>query len=229
MYKNKTIVAFIPARGGSKGIPNKNLFPLNGHPLLYYTIQCAKNASYIDEIVVSTDSPKIADYCSNLGCTIINRPPELSTDKSPTIDAIMHAIETCRKIGKEWDYLCLLQATSPLRKPFHVQEIIEQAIDKNQKGVVSVHRVQNHPILMRFADQNMQLKNVLNTSSTVRRQDMPPVYYVNGTIYLCQTDILTWQTSLNDMPFGYKMDEKYCVDINNLSDIHICQSLLEDE
>ncbi len=228
MYKNKTIVAFIPARGGSKGIPNKNMYPLNGHPLIYYTVLSAQKAPYIDEIIVSTDSSEIAEYCTSLGCTVIHRPPELATDTSPTIDAVMHMINTCHQQNKKWDYLCLLQATSPLRKSFHIQEIIEQAVDKNQEGIVSVHRVKNHPILMRFSDGGMKLKNVLNMSSTVRRQDMPPVYYVNGSIWLCKTNILTPNISLNDLPFGYEMDEKYCVDINNLSDMHICKSLLED-
>ncbi len=231
MYRDKRIVAFVPARGGSKGIKNKNLYPLHGNPLIYYTLKEAAASSYVDEIAVSTDSPLIADYCKSteFPCTIINRPAEISTDTSKTIEAVMHTIKTMRAEGKEFDYLLILQPTSPLRQSFHIQEIIEKCIDEDRIGMVSVHEVLHNPILMRYVDEDMKVTNILqNQTSTVRRQDMKKVYYVDGCLYICRTDILTSETSLNDLPYGYKIEKKYPIDINIMADMISCEDALQE-
>lgn len=230
MYQNKKILAFIPARGNSKGIPNKNLYLINGKPLIQYTLECAAKAEYIDEIIISTDSEKIANFCTSLpdiSCTIVKRPPELSLDTSKTIEAVMHTLETIKAQHKEFDYLLILQPTSPLRRSFQIQEIIEKTIDRDLDGCVSVRPVQDHPILMRFADDEMNLTNVLNQSSTVRRQDMPKCYYVDGSLYIVKIDTLSLETSLNDFPNGYLNTLTCNLDINTLEDIKICEQFLK--
>ncbi len=230
MYNKKKIVAFIPARGGSKGIKDKNLYPLHGHPLIYYTLKEAVASSYIDEIVVSTDSTEIANYCKSteFPCTIVKRPAEISTDTSKTIEAVMHTIETLNKQEKEFDYLLILQPTSPLRQSFQIQGIIAECVDKNRIGMISVHEISYNPILMRYANDEMQVTKILqNQTSTVRRQDMKKVYCVDGMLYIYKINSLTNETSLNDIPYGYKIDPQYAIDINMLPDIIACEKLIQ--
>ncbi len=228
MYKGKKIIGFIPARGGSKGIKNKNLFPLNGNPLIYYTLKSAAETPAIDEIVVSTNSNEIAEYCrsTEFPCTIINRPEEISTDTSKTIEAVVHTLDVFRANGKHFDYLLLLQPTSPLRQVFHIQQIIEKCIDTNKEAMLSVHEVINNPVLMRYSDNDFNLTKILNQNSTIRRQDMQKFYYVNGLLYIYKVDKLNLETSFNDIPYGYEVERKYAIDINNISDMQECEKLL---
>ena len=230
MYQNKKIMAFIPARGGSKGIKNKNMVLLNGQPLIWYSIIEAVKSEYVDDIYISTDSDVIANYTLSLGFDnvhVIRRPDELAQDTSKTIDAVVHTFNVLKEQGKHYDYMVELQPTSPLRQVFHINEIIKQGIDKNQPDVVSVHKVHEHPILMRWKKED-DLTTVLPMSSTVRRQDMPPVYYVDGMLYFYRTDLLTLETSLNDARYGYEVDEAYCVDINNPADLLECEHQLKE-
>lgn len=230
MYSNKKIMAFIPARGGSKGIKNKNMVLLNGQPLIWYSIMQARQSQYVDDIYISTDSEIISDYALSLGFDnvyVIKRPDELAQDTSKTIDAVVHTFEVLKAQNKQYDYMVELQPTSPLRQVQFIDEIIVQGIDKNQPDIVSVHTVHEHPILMRWKKDD-DLTTILPTSSTVRRQDMPSVYYVDGMLYLYRTDLLTLETSLNDARYGYEVDEKYCVDINNPTDLIECERRLKE-
>ena len=127
MYKNKRILALIPARGGSKGIKDKNIIELCGKPLIAYSIDAAKNSKYIDDILVSTDSEKIAEVAKKYGARVpFLRPYELATDTSTTLDVVLHAIDYVNKEEKKYDTLILLQPTAPLRKT----EDIDSAIEK---------------------------------------------------------------------------------------------------
>lgn len=224
MYKNKKIMAFIPARGGSKSIIGKNLSLFNGKPLLYYTFKTALETPSIDDIYISTDNTEIADYTTHFSnkIQIINRPKELSLDTSKTIEAVMHALKELKSKNKIYDYMIILQPTSPLRQVFHIEEIIKQGIDNNQDDIVSIHKIQHNPVLTRYRDHGMLIHPILNTTSTVRRQDMKTPYYVNGLLYFYKIADLTLETSLNDARYGYEVEEKYCPDINRLLDIDLC-------
>lgn len=227
MYKDKKIIGFIPARAGSKGIVKKNTHLLDGKPLICYTFEQAQKSRYLDDIVCSTDGKEIAELSQKAGIKVINRPPELASDNSPTIDAVLHAVNELKKQQKYYDYLLTLQPTSPLRKPEHIDGIIEECINNDFLGMLSVHAVKYNPVLVRFIN-NKQLTPILNTSSTVRRQDMQKACYVNGMLYICKTDILTTQFSLNDIPYGYEVDPQYSIDINDPEDINQCEKTLKN-
>ena len=231
MYKNKKILAVIPARGGSKGIPSKNIFNVGGQPLIKYTIDCAKNSKYLDRTVISTDSLEIKRVAEEYGGDVpFMRPAELALDTSKTIDSIVHAVKTLKEMGEEYDYVMIIQNTVPLRKSWHVDESIEKIVDSNERSLVSVTEVEQHPILMRTLNEDGTLKNLLHMNSTMRRQDFPKFYKVDGAIAIQKIDKeFNLNTSINDGKLAYIMDSKYSIDIDNYIDIKVIEYYLEKE
>lgn len=223
MYKNKKILAVIPARGGSKGIPEKNIVEVNGRPLIDYTISEALKSKYLDNVIVSTDSEKIAEIAKKCGAEVpFLRPKNLAEDQSKTIDVLINLINQLTATDIFYDYIVLLQPTQPLRKSFHIDEAIKLAIDNEYKSLLSVNLVQEHPILVRTIDNQGRLKNLLNINSTVRRQDFPTYYKVNGAIYINKIDDdFNENTSLNDNQYSYIMDKEYDLDIDDPLDLEV--------
>lgn len=221
MYKNKKILAIIPARGGSKEIPLKNIIEIYGKPLLVYSIECAKESKYIDKVIISTDSLLIKEIAEKNGGEVpFLRPSELAQDTSKTIDCLIHAVNCLKKYGEEYDYVVLLQNTSPLRKGKQVDEAIEKLLESNERSLVSITEVEENPVLMRTLNKDGILKNILSVNSTIRRQDFPKFYRVNGAIYIQKIDSgFNLSTSLNDGKLAYIMDEKTSVDIDTYLDI----------
>lgn len=225
MYQGKRIVAIIPARKGSKGIVNKNMALLVNEPLISYTIKAAKKSAFLDEIVVSTDGDEIASYALEQGVNVVRRPLHLVQDTSKTIDCIIHALDVLKNEGKQFDYMMILQPTSPCRRTDQIDGMIAWMIDKDYANAVSVTKISYNPILMRYKEGDL-VQNVLSSTSTVRRQDMKDTYYVNGSLYLYKTDTLTSETSLNDARYGYETDKDSSVDINAPADLEACEILL---
>lgn len=216
MYNGKKILGLIPARGGSKGIPNKNIVDVAGKPLIAYTIEAATASKYLDNVVVTTDSEIIATVSREYGASVpFLRPPYLSTDESKTIEAVIHALHTLKE---QFDYLVLLQPTHPLRKTKHIDEAIEQLINSNQTSLVSVSKVIEHPILMRTIDHQGNLHSLLRQNSTVRRQDFQDIYIVDGSIYINKINELSNETSLNDNILSYIMEDEV-IDIDEEKDL----------
>lgn len=231
MYKDKKILAVIPARGGSKGIPSKNIFNVGGQPLIKYTIDCAKNSKYLDRAVISTDSLEIKRVAEEYGGDVpFMRPAELALDTSKTIDCIVHVVNSLKEMGEEYDYVMIIQNTVPLRKGWHVDESIEKIVDSNERSLVSVTEVEQHPILMRTLNEDGTLKNLLPMSSTMRRQDFPKFYKVDGAIAIQKIDEeFNLNTSINDGKLAYIMESKYSIDIDNYIDIKVIEYYLEKE
>lgn len=228
MYKDKRILAVIPARGGSKGIPRKNIVNVLGKPLIQYTIEEALLSRYLDNVIVSTEDEEIARISQKCGAEVpFLRPKELATDDSKTIHTLLHAIDFYEKRDVFYDYIVLLQPTQPLRKHWHIDEAIEKIIDNKAKGLVSISRVKDHPILIRKKDQNDLLTSILKENSTVRRQDFPEYYKINGAIYINKIDNdFNSNTSLNDNSLGYVMDAKYDLDIDDPLDLELLKIIL---
>lgn len=133
----------------------------------------------------------------------------------------MHCIDEMKKLDENYDYVVLLQPTQPMREAFHIDEAIELILEKDEETLVSVSKVKDHPVLMRTIDENGYSKNLLNVSSTMRRQDLPKFYKVNGALYINKiNENLNLETSLNDNKLTYIMDEKY--------DVHIAEILLKN-
>ena len=155
-------------------------------------------------------------------CTIL-RPSHLATDNAKTIDTIIHTLE---QVEEKYDYVMLLQPTQPLRRVKHIDEAIEQIVEKNQHSLVSISPVKQHPILMRKIDENGRAISLLGENSTVRRQDFREVYIVDGTIYINKIDEnLTSETSLNDNEYVYYTNDN-SIDIDTFDDLEILTKFL---
>ena len=190
----------------------------------------AKNSRYIDDVVVTTDSERIAEIAKAYGAEVpFLRPAELASDTAKTIDAVLHAVKWLEDHQKSYDLLVLLQPTQPLRRAEDIDGAIELCIQRDMQDVVSVKEVSEHPILMRTIDEKGELQNVLSMQSTVRRQDMPQYYLVDGSVYVNRIETLSESTSFNDNRVPYIMDVKYSVDIDEPSDLEQAERLLKKD
>ena len=229
MFNNKTILGIIPARGGSKGIPHKNIIDLCGKPLISYTIQAGLSSKYIDSIIVSTDDESIADISRSYGAEVpFMRPAALASDTSKTIDSVLHAIRSLQESGRIYDTVVLLQPTQPLRTDNDIDSAIEKYMYMNCSPLVSVCPVHDNPMLIRSI-RNDTLYPLLNSDSTCRRQDMPDYYRVNGCIYINEISDLTTDTSFNDNPLPFIMECSHSVDIDEPCDLAMAEYYLTHE
>lgn len=192
MYKDKRILAVITARGGSKGLPGKNIKSLNGKPLIAWTIQKAQDSKYIDRIFISTDSKDIADVCEEYGVKVPKlRPKELAADTTSSMDVLLYTIEMLEKGGEVYDYLLLLEPTSPLRKNGDLDNMIGIAVDHEEAdGVISVGRVHTeHPsIVKRISSAGMIAPYIENNKAVYQRQQEDEALFPYGVGYLVKID-----------------------------------------
>ncbi|MEY8333919.1 acylneuraminate cytidylyltransferase family protein [Lachnospiraceae bacterium 47-T17] len=227
MIQNKKVLAVIPARGGSKGIKNKNILELHGKPLIAYTIEAAKGSAYIDAVVVSTDSERIKRISEEYGAWVpFMRPGALAGDETPTVDAVLHVIETLKAEGYAYDILVLLQPTSPLRTASDIDGALDVFFAQQCRPVAAVSKVSDHPILMRTVGEDGAMEKLLPVKSTVRRQDLPAYYKINGSIYVNLTGDLNENTSFNDNPAAFIMPGERALDIDEMVDVLIAQYYL---
>lgn len=225
----KTLV-IIPARGGSKGIPHKNIKPLNGKPLIHYTIDVARGISEDKDICVSTDDPEIIKCVEDYGLKIpFVRPAELATDTAGTYEVLLHALDYYEKQGKHYDVVLLLQNTSPFRTSEHVKEAIK--LYRNDIDmVVSVNETRTNPYYNCFEeDKEGFLKKTVESDMFVRRQDAPKTYEYNGAIYVINAE------QLKKMPLGkftrrvkYVMDDLHSVDLDNMIDWKFAEFIIKE-
>ncbi len=229
MYKDYTILALIPARGGSKGIPGKNIKEFNGRPLIAYTIAAARRSKYIDSVVVTTDSQKIASIAMEYGAEApFLRPVELAQDGSKTIDAIVHARDAMEALGRHHDVVVTLQPTSPLRRSEEIDRALEAFFSHGELGLASVSEVTENPVLTRRLDRSGVLHPILSMPSTVRRQDMPRFWHIDGAVYVNRSSDLTTETSLNDNPIGYIMPRLRSSDIDDIEDFQHAEEIMRE-
>lgn len=225
MYKEKKFLCVIPARKGSKRIKWKNIVPLAGKPLLEYTIECAKKSIYVDRVIVSTDSYFIKKLAQQNGVDVpFLRPRNLATDEAKTIDVLLHTIEYCENIeNQKYDYIVLLQNTSPLRKTWQVDEAIEKIVNNDFESLVSISALKVRPELMRkFYDD----KNIIPIFNEKETENL--LYRVNGAIYINKINKnLNKNTILANNNLAYIMDKKTSVDIDTIEDIEIAEYYLE--
>ena len=228
MYKEKSILALIPARGGSKGIKNKNIVVLAGKPLLTYTISAAQEAACFDRIVVSTDSDEIARTAKEWGADIpFMRPAELASDEAKSEPVATHALKALEEQGETYDIVVYLQPTSPLRQASHIIGAIDFFIERNLPSLVSVCLVREHPLYMRTMENDGRLKNIVNIKSDVRRQDLSQYYKLNGAIYINNTDDILSCWRGNDNLYGYIMDSISSLDIDSYEDLQFAENKMQ--
>ncbi|WP_348799451.1 acylneuraminate cytidylyltransferase family protein [Flavobacterium adhaerens] len=226
---NKKILYIIPARGGSKGIPNKNIKDLNGKPLISYTIEAALEVSEGKDICVSTDSLEIKQIAENLGIKVpFIRPTEISTDFATTEDVILHTISFYKDEGIDYDYVALLQPTSPLRKGKHIKEVL-QLIDPNIELIVSVKETDANPYYVLFEEDNDGILRKAKDGIYTRRQDCPIVYELNGAIYVIKVNSLLEKGYQKLNMVKYVMPKENSIDIDDIIDFKIAEILMNDD
>jgi len=212
-------LAYIPARGGSKGIPKKNIAQIGDMPLIAFTIVAALKSGLFEHVMVSTDSDEIAEVARQYGAWVpFMRDPAVAQDGMTTIATVMSDKRRLEAMGETFDEFVLLQCTSPFRTAEDIKGAVALA-EARGHGVVSVSPVIDHPLLMRTAEADGKLTKLLNVSSTCRRQDMPTFYRVNGAIYVNAWDEVTDTLSFNDNPYGYVMEQKDSLDIDSMADL----------
>lgn len=189
MMNGKSILALIPARGGSKRVPGKNIRPLGGKPLIAWTIETARAVSCIDEVLVSTDDSQIAQVARDCGASVPwLRPARLATDTASSIDVIEHALAQRKRDGKTFDVLLLLQPTSPFRLARHVEQILRMCIDAEGAPVVAFAPARTHPAWCFTVDEGGLARPIVAGDGTSRRsQDLPPAFEISGSLYAIGT------------------------------------------
>lgn len=228
----KKILAIIPARGGSKGLPRKNIKKLKGIPLIAYTINAARECEYVDRVVVSTDDEEIADVSRRFGADVpCLRPSELAEDTTPTIDAILHMINYLKENeGYSAEYILLLQCTSPLRNSNHIREGISKLMNSDAEALISVCEAEVNPYWTKVFDGDKLKSFIDNGVSINRRQDLPDVYRLNGAMYLIKTDVLIRKRTFQpENLIGYIMDHKSSVDIDTELDFKIAEVIMSEK
>lgn len=236
MYRHKRILGLIPARGGSQGIPDKNICLLHGKPLIAWTIEAGARSTLLDGLYCSTNDDRIAAVASkdNL-CQIIWRPDCLCTSTARTIECVIHALDTLKKEGKTYDYILILQATSPLRRVEYIDGIIRHVIDHDLPAAVSVSEIPYLPTLMRTVDEQnpaQPLKALMPGSGDIMRQAAPKNYYVDGMLCLYKTAEIARggvDVALNEAPFAYIVPKEDALDINEPFDLMLCEVLMRQK
>ena len=220
------ILAVVPARGGSKSIPRKNVKPFAGKPLLAWTVEAALKVAKISRVIVSTDDLEIAETAQHFDADVpFIRPPELAQDDTEGVCTLLHAIKEL----PDFDAVLLLQPTSPLRTAEDVAGIIDLAIEQNATSVVSVCQANKHPFWMYKVAKNGTLDPFCGSEQAInRRQDLPVVYSLNGAVYFARTAWLSQTKVLIDRnTLGYVMPEERSIDIDTLFDWRLAESMMD--
>jgi len=228
------VLGIIPARGGSKGLPDKNTRILANNPLLYYTIECAKKSNELSQFIVSTDDDKIAELATALGANVpFKRPKDLAGDETPMIDVIDHAVTTFEKdTSSHFDIIVLLQPTSPLRKAKHIDDAVTLLISTGADSVVSVVEVPhnfNPYSVMKIENERLVSFMAEEGNKILRRQDKSSLFARNGAaVYALRRETVMDQHSIfgdDCRPLIMNKDES--VDIDDEFDLHIAEMLLK--
>lgn len=228
MIEGKTVLAIVPARGGSKGIPRKNLREIGGKPLIAWTIIEAQKSRYIDRLILSSEDDQIIEVAKAWGCEVpFKRPLELAEDDTPGIAPVLNALNTL----PQYDYVMLLQPTSPLRQVNDIDICLEKCLANNAKSCVSVTEATENPYWMyNISSDGVMHKLIEINNYFTRRQDLPKVYKLNGAVYVAQSEWLLQNKSfLSDETIAYVMPFQRSVDIDEEHDLQITEFLLKNQ
>lgn len=226
----RTLV-IIPARGGSKGIPRKNIKPFDGKPLIYYTIDCARAICQDEDICVSTDDDEIIQVVEDYGLKVpFKRPEELATDTAGTYEVLLHALDFYEKNGVHYDVVVLLQNTSPFRTPHQVKEALS-LYREDVDMVVSVKECAANPYYCVFEENQEGFLHICKGEGNIfRRQDAPKVYEYNGAIYVMNAKVLQ-STHMHKMQkrIKYVMDDLSSFDLDTMWDWKMAEMIKKEK
>jgi CMP-N,N'-diacetyllegionaminic acid synthase len=223
IYDNK-VLAIIPARGGSKGVARKNIREVGGKPLIAWTIEAANNSKYISKTIVSSDDSEIIAISKEWGCEVpFVRPKEISQDDTPGISPVLHAIKEL----PGFDYIMLLQPTSPLRTACDIDECIEFCFNQKAICCVSVCESNKSPYWAYKLDSKNKLIPLLDNDVITRRQDLPKVFALNGALYFCKVSwFMEIESFLTENTIAFHMPYERSLDIDTEFDLKIADLLL---
>lgn len=231
------ILAVTLARGGSKGVPNKNMYSVNGRPLLWYTINEVKKSKYITDYFVSSDSDEILKYAKLQDCKTIKRPDKLSSDTATSADALLHALDEASfdnrqkyMLQEPYDIVVEIMATNPLKTVEDIDGVIEKLIKTKADSVISVVQVQDHhPSRLKYIQDDV-LKDFYPEVPESRRQDLTPKAYIrNGSIYAMTTEsfrLHKTRAGLVNRP--YVMSEERTINIDRMIDMKMAEVLIKE-
>ena len=214
------VIAIIPARGGSKGIPRKNLVNFSGKPLMQWSIDAALKSTYITDVVVSSDDDEILNVAqANKGVLAIKRPIELAQDNSKTAPVLTHVLESLKEV--KYDYLILLQPTSPLRTAEDIDLAFEKLLNSEATSLISVCELEHHPYKSFKLDEKGYLQGIINNDYPFYpRQSLPKTYRANGAIYIIKVnDFIKDETLFTNKATHFEMSIESSLDIDTIKDL----------
>lgn len=229
----KKILTLITARGGSKGIPKKNIKILNRKPLIQYTIEAAVKSKYTDEIILSSDCEEIIRISKNLGIKVpFIRPKKLAQDRSKQEDAILHAMNWIEKNNGKFDYILVLVPTTPLRDSKELDKCIEYFLKmKKAKAVFSVCECGHHPLQANKLPKDLSMKKFVKKKyKWMNRQELPIYYQLSGSICISEWNHFKKKKSfLTDQTYAFITSRKKALDIDNIEDFKLAEVLLSEK
>ena len=233
MINSKRAIAIVPARGGSRGLPGKNIRELCGKPLIAWTIDKAKKSRHIDEVLVTTDSEEIAGVARRYGAAApVLRPAELATATAPTLAAVEHALAYYRQRGQEFDYTVLLEPTSPLREDDDIDRMLglldEHSADFD--SIVSLGEVAEHPAIVKRFDGRSIAGFCPELAQTTRRQDNESAWFPYGVAYIVKTrSLLAERTFYTSRCMGFPIRRYQKYEIDDLYDFLCAEAVMRHE
>jgi CMP-N,N'-diacetyllegionaminic acid synthase len=232
MIGNGKLLALIPARGGSKRLPRKNILNFIDKPLIAWTIESAIDSKYIDHVVVSTDNHEISRISRQYGADVpFIRPDNISSDHSTSVEVVRHALNTLEEFGYHYDYVILLQPTSPLRTAEHIDAAVKLFVAKDADAVISVTKTTSSPLWANTIPKNGSMDNFLQENvENKRSQDLPIYYELNGAIYLINSQKILEENTffLRKNVFSYQMGKLSSIDIDTNYDFFIASMIARD-
>ncbi|HJX05178.1 MAG TPA: acylneuraminate cytidylyltransferase family protein [Candidatus Nanoarchaeia archaeon] len=233
MYKNKRIIAVIPARGGSKTLPRKNILPIDEKPLIYYSIKHALESEYLDKTIVSTEDAEIKSISEQFGAGVLIRPPELATDKAPTIGVLYHVLDHFEKKKEFFDILVLLEPTSPLRKKGDIDRAIELFVKNYNKAdaLVSLGEIAlEKPHIAKIIKGGFVVPFVKVKEKITHRQQLEKTFFPYGVIYLSKTSALKKTgTFYQKRTIPYLIERWQNYEVDDLYDFIAIEAILKHE
>lgn len=232
MIQGKSVLAIIPARGGSKGLPGKNIKNLCGKPLIAWSIEAGQACPYIDEVMVTSDSEEIAAVARQFGAMVpFLRPSELSNDTATSMDVIAHVLDFYKKkLKRQFDYAVLLEPTSPLREREDVCGAIEKLLaNPAATAIVGISKTesQNPAFLVKMNESGLLVGYEDQEMKVLRRQDIGNVYFFEGSIYVSQTDtLLAKRTFYHEQTLGYEFPKWKSLEIDDMDDFVMVEALM---
>lgn len=226
--KGNHVLAVITARGGSKGLPRKNVLIVGGKPLVAWTVEAAISAECVDRVVLSSDDDEIMTAARAAACEVpFSRPAHLASDTASSIDVVLHALDHL----PGYEYVVLLQPTSPLRTAADIDAAFALMLERGTPSCVSVCEADQSPYWMYRVETNSKLKRLLpEMEGITRRQDLPPIYVLNGAIYIARIDWLRANRSfVGEETVAYLMPKERSLDIDTAQDFEIFRSMIESE